>query len=199
MVAGGDATNAGPALVLLAFAAQLAADFASSSVHELLAMGVRPKVHVRIVGQVSAVDAALGAFGLLAAWAAQSLPWAALAPLPVVGLLAAMAADRTRKVATAHDRLRALEHERRRLRSAVQSVGDAFASNLNLDALLRIVTGAALEALDGAAGRAIVVDGGRAVARESFRDAPEALAALAAAERRLLASNDTACVEEGGI
>jgi diguanylate cyclase (GGDEF)-like protein len=189
LFAGGDASRAGPELVLLAFAAQLAADLVSSSLHELLVMGVRPGLHVRILVQVWGIDAALTSFGLLAAWAAQAAPLAALMPLPFLGLLGAMAADRSQRVAAAHERLHALEHERKRLRSAVQRVGDAFASSLELDAVLRIVTGAAAEALDAEGARAALVRDGALERRLVIREEPRANAALDVAERALCAAD----------
>jgi signal transduction histidine kinase len=118
--AGGDAEQASAGLLVLAFAAQLAADLASSSLHGLFTMGVKPAQHLRTLGQAWGVDAALTPLGLLAAWAATTVPLAALAPLPFVALLAALAADRAHRVAAAHDRMRALENERGRRQAAAQ-------------------------------------------------------------------------------
>ena len=128
-LAGGDAATAGPAVIALAFGAQLIFDFASSSLHDLVVFGVRPKLHVRVLVQVWAVDAALTPVGLLAALGSVTVtPWAALLPLPLVGLLAAMSAERSRRIATATT-TRALRRERQRLNDAVQRIGDAVASS----------------------------------------------------------------------
>ncbi len=118
VLAGGDAADVTPAVIAAAFAAQIAADFVSSSVHELLAMGAPPRVHVKVVLQAWSVDLALGSVGLLAALAAVGAPWAALAPVPLVLLLRVLAADRVRRIGAAHERLVALEVERGRRRAA---------------------------------------------------------------------------------
>jgi diguanylate cyclase (GGDEF)-like protein len=154
LLAGGDAVSAAPEVLLLAFVAQLAFDFASSSLHDRLVFGTRPELHARVLLQVWGVDAALAPVGLLAAELTTRTPWAALAPVPLVALLSAIAADRGRRIKSAHDRLEALRFERRRREAAVLRVGDALASNLDLEALLELVGRAATEALDGNAGRA---------------------------------------------
>lgn len=118
LLAGGDAGQMTALVVLAAFAAQIAADFVSSSVHELLAMGAPARVHVRVVLQAWSVDVALGSVGLLAAAIAIDAPWAALAPVPLVLLLRVLAADRVRRIGAAHERLVALELERGRRRAA---------------------------------------------------------------------------------
>jgi diguanylate cyclase (GGDEF)-like protein len=152
--AGGDVVMAAPAVLLLAFVAQLAFDFVSSSVHDRLVFGTRPEIHVRVLLHVWGVDAALAPLGLVAAELTSHTPWAALAPLPLVALLSAMAIDRSRRIKSAHERLEALRLERRRREAAVLRVGDALASNLDLEALLELVGRAATEALDGDDGRA---------------------------------------------
>ncbi len=118
VLADGDAAHAGVWVLLLAFAAQLCVDFASSSLHEMFVTGARARVHLRTLLDVWAVDAALSSVGLLAAAAAVRSPWAACAPLPLVLLLRALAADRVMKIAAAHERLRALEQERTRRQTA---------------------------------------------------------------------------------
>jgi diguanylate cyclase (GGDEF)-like protein len=154
VLAGGDATTASAPIIVLAFAAQLAFDFLSSSLHDRLVFGTRPELHVKVLVQVWGFDAALAPIGLLAAEAAMHVPLAALGPLPLVVLLAVMAADRSRRIEHAHARLKALNRERRRREAAVQRLGDAFATNLDLDALLELVGRSATDALDGDAGRA---------------------------------------------
>ncbi len=110
----GDATTAGVAVIAAAFAAQFAADLVSSSLHELISMGARPRVHAGMVARVWMIDLALGTVGLLAAYLAVRHPWGALAPLPVVLLLRSMAIDRVRTIDAAHERLVAFEQERGR-------------------------------------------------------------------------------------
>ena len=111
-------------------------------------------------------------------------PAAPLALCPLVLLLANMARERERRIASAHDRLQALERERHRLRVAVRRIGDAFASNLDLDALLQIVTRAAVEALDAGGGRASVARGARLLPRAVVQDADAMAAMLGEAERQ---------------
>src|SRR3954464_4024200 len=160
-----DSLAAPVALLLAAFAAQLLFDLVSGVMREWLASGVRPELQLRVQAQVWAVDAALTPLGLLAAYAGVRIPGASVALWPLVMLLGHMARDRERRIACAHERLQALERERARLRVAVHRIGDAFASNLDLDALLQIVTRACVDALDADAGRASVDGGGRRVAR----------------------------------
>jgi len=155
LLAGGDALDAPPEVLLLAFAAQLVFDFGSSSLHDLMVFGTRPQLHVKVTAQVWSVDAALTPLGLLVAKAAQTMPLALAVPLPVVAVIVAMSADRSRRIGHAQERLEALRRERRRREAAVQRVGDALASNLDRAAMLELVGRAATDALDGDAGRAI--------------------------------------------
>jgi diguanylate cyclase (GGDEF)-like protein len=192
LLASGHAASAAPLVILLAFVAQLAFDFASSSLHDRLVFGTRPEIHVRVLLQVWSVDAALAPIGVATAELALHKPWLALAPLPLVGLLTAMAADRSRRITSAHARLEALRVERRRREAAVLRVGDALASNLDLDALLELVGRAATEALDADAGRA------RAAAAAGPPSGPGA-DAMALAERVALTSaGGVADVQRGG-
>ena len=55
------------AILVLAFGAQLLADLVSSGVHEMLTLGTRPRVHLRALAEIWAVDVALGSVGMLAA------------------------------------------------------------------------------------------------------------------------------------
>jgi diguanylate cyclase (GGDEF)-like protein len=186
VLAGGDAMHAPVWVLLLAFAAQLAFDFLTSSLHDRLVFGTPPEVHVRVQLQVWAFDAALVPIGVLAAEAIHHSPVAALAPLPLVALLSVMAADRSRRIEHAHDRLRALQRERRRREAAVKRLGDAFAASRDLDSLVEQVGRAATEALDGDAGR--TARGGDGTGRcASFGPmADEAAALLASVEARAL-------------
>ena len=113
-------------------------------------------------------------------------PLAALGPLPLVALLAVMAADRSRRIEHAHDRLEALNRERRRREAAVQRLGDAFATNLDRDAVLELVGRSATEALDGEAGARRAVRRRSAATGRRRRLAPAIDALLDAAERRAL-------------
>ena len=202
----GDAVHAlGPALVLVAaggpalleapwwvLLGALVAQFASDAVVTILrglATDVAVGVQLRVLAQAWSLDCALAPVGLLAVAALERLPWAPLALLPLLVLAAAAAHDRTRRIERAHGRLEALQRERHRLRLAVQRIGDAFASNLDVDALLHIVTHAAVEALDADGGRASVYrgDGRRLLRRATVKDVAALEGALERAARDALA------------
>jgi diguanylate cyclase (GGDEF)-like protein len=195
---GGDAWHAvGPALVFLAagspgaaeadwwlwplaFAAQLPLEVASTTVRERLALGISTVLQLRVMGVVWAVDAALLPAGIAAACAIPLLPAAPLGLLGITLLLFALARDRDIRIARAHARLAALQRERRRLRIAVQRIGEAFASTLDVEALLTITMRASVDALDADGGRAGMPGGLRTATHEDSVCA----AALEAAERR---------------
>jgi diguanylate cyclase (GGDEF)-like protein len=185
-------------LLLAAFAAQLLFDLLSGVMREWLASGVRPQLQLRVQAQVWAVDAALTPLGLLAAYAGVHIPGASVALWPLVMLLGHMARDRERRIARAHERLQALERERARLRVAVHRIGDAFASNLDLDALLQIVTRAGVDALDADAGRASVDRGGRRVARVQVNEDAGLGRPMEVAERAAVDRGDLVSIGEGG-
>jgi diguanylate cyclase (GGDEF)-like protein len=199
---GGDAWHAvGPALVflaagspgpaqaewwlwVLAFFAQLPFEVASTTVRERLALGISTALQLRVMRVVWAVDALLLPAGVAAAYAVPSLPAAPLLLVGITLLLFALARDRDRRIARAHARLAALQRERRRLRIAVQRIGEAFASTLDVEALLTITMRASVDALDADGGRAATAEGLRAAAHEDAACA----AALEAAERRAIAT-----------
>src|SRR4051794_906100 len=185
-------------LLIAAFAAQLLFDVVSGVMREWLASRVRPELQLRVQAQVWAVDAALTPLGLLAAYPGVRIPGASVALWPLVMLLGHMARDRERRIARAHDRLQALERERARLRVAVHRIGDAFASNLDLDALLQIVTRAGVDALDADAGRASVDRGGRRGARVQVNEDAGLGRPMEVAERAAVDRGDLVSIGEGG-
>src|SRR4051794_28529672 len=185
-------------LLLAAFAAQLLFDLASGVMREWLASGVRPQLQLRVQAQVWAVDAALTPLGLLAAYAGARVSGAFVALRPLVMLLGHMARDRERRIARAHERLQALERERARLRVAAHRIRDAFASNLDLDALLQIVTRACVDALDADAGRASVDGGGRRVARVQVSEDGGLRRAMETAERAAVDRGELVSIGEEG-
>ena len=126
--------------------------------------------------------------GVAAAYAIPALPAAPLLLLGITLLLFALARDRDIRIARAHARLAALQRERRRLRIAVQRIGEAFASTLDTEALLTITMRASVDALDADGGRASTPDGLRAAAHEDSACA----AALEAAERRAASTHEPA-------
>src|SRR3954454_2453839 len=193
-----DSLSAPVPLLLAAFAAQLLFDLLSGVIREWLCSGVRPDLQLRVQAQVWAVDAALTPLGLLAAYAGARVSGAFIALWPLVMLLGHMARDRERRIARAHERLQALERERARLRVAVHRIGDAFASNLDLDALLQIVTRACVDALDADAGRASVDGGGRRVARVQVGEDAGMGRAMETAERAAVDRGELVNIGEEG-
>jgi diguanylate cyclase (GGDEF)-like protein len=155
--------DAGLHILLLAMLVQVLFDLAFSTVREWVAAGVLPHLQARVIAQVGVFDLALAPLGLLAAENLTAHAWAPLSLLPLALLFGYASRDRNNAIERVHDRNLALQRERTRLRAAVRRIGEAFASNLDLDALLEIVTRASVEALDAAAGRADTDEGpGRA-------------------------------------
>ena len=126
--------------------------------------------------------------GVVAAYAIPALPATPLLLLGFAVLLFSLARDRDVRIARAHARLAALQRERRRLRIAVQRIGEAFASTLDTEALLTITMRASVDALDADGGRASTSDGMRAAAH----DESACGAALEAAERRAASTHEPA-------
>ena len=120
---------------------------------EAVATGVAPRVQIKVIALVWVVDACLAPVGLLAAVAAEQGLGAVMLVLPLGALLLVLARDRSARIEQAHQRLELVRQERSRLQSAVQRLGDAFASKLDLEALLDIVLRGSIEALDAGAGR----------------------------------------------
>ena len=77
-----------------ALGAQILFDYASSAGREWVAFGLQPKAHLRFMGWVWAVDAALAPLGLAVAFPAVDHVGAVLLVLPLVGLLALFAQQR---------------------------------------------------------------------------------------------------------
>jgi putative nucleotidyltransferase with HDIG domain len=94
LAAGGAPTWADWPIYLAALGAQFAGDAAVSAVREWLAHGVAPRLQLRSLAWVYAIDALLAPIGLLAAFASIDQPYAFLLVLPLVGLLAVFSADR---------------------------------------------------------------------------------------------------------
>jgi putative nucleotidyltransferase with HDIG domain len=85
-------------LYILALAAQWAFDFVACVTRDWLGLGVLPRSQLRYWKSVLAVDAALAPVGLLAAFAAVSMPWAFLVPLPLLALLGVFARERRARI-----------------------------------------------------------------------------------------------------
>ncbi len=157
-------TDAGQApwpVIGAAFAAQCGVEFVTSTARDWITSSVRPQIQILVMLQVWALDAALTPIGIMACATADKtgLHWLPLTLLPLVAVVAHSARDRTERIDRLRERLEDLQRERQRLQTAVKRIGDAFASRLDLDALVSILAGATLDALDAQAGRGTVVHG----------------------------------------
>ena len=192
-LAGTEAMQAPSWVLVLALIAQFPVDLLSGVLRERLISGVAPAFQLLVQVRVYAADLALAPIGFIAARATDGPDASALALLPLLGLLAYAARDRNQRIATAHERLEALVTERARLRLAVRRVGDAFAANLDGDAILELVAATAGDALQG--------DESRATSREgSARPVSGELgAALRRAEARAMSAGRVQHARVGGI
>jgi len=85
-------------LYALALAAQWAFDFAACATRDWLGLGVSPRSQVKYWNSVLQVDAALAPVGLLVAFAAVSMQWAFILPLPLLALLGVFAQERRSRI-----------------------------------------------------------------------------------------------------
>ena len=193
LAAGGVAEGAAPWVLALALAAQFGVDLVSGLGREHLISGVAPQVQTLVHVQIWAADLALAPIGYLVARATDGPATAAIALLPLVGLLAYAVRDRRNRIGTAHERLQALESERERLRMAVRRIGDSFAANLDPGAILDVITATVSDALQADASRLMT------------RGAPEPpvaddlTIALRDAEEQALRAGYLKQVEVGGV
>lgn len=186
-------------VLLLAFAAACLMDLAAGTLREMAALGVAPRVQMRVILIAWLVDACLAPIGLLAADGVDTQPVAALMALPLAGLLWLLGRDRDARIHQALDRLEQVRHERARLQSAVRRLGEAFATKLDLDALLDILLRGSVEALDADGGRLCsTLPGGdrRITGTEGDPDLDEALRLAA---ERVAAGGGTCQVRHGDV
>jgi diguanylate cyclase (GGDEF)-like protein len=146
-------------VLALALAAQCGTDLLNATVREWLGRGIAPAVQLRVIGSVYLVDLCLTPVGLAIAMACASRPYAVLLALPLVALLAVLAADRRRRIREAVGRLAELEDERDRLDRAIHRIGEAFGSKLDRTALADIVVRTTVEALGARYARATLAAG----------------------------------------
>jgi HD-GYP domain-containing protein (c-di-GMP phosphodiesterase class II) len=81
-------------LYAVALLSQFALDALWAAGREWLALGVRPRVQLRAMLWVYAIDAGLAPVGLAVAFASQSSPYGVVLALPLVGLLSVFARER---------------------------------------------------------------------------------------------------------
>ena len=168
------------AVLATALAAQCAIDMLATTARERLGRGIAPATHLRVIAAVYAIDACLTPVGLAIAMACAGRPYAFVLGLPLLALLAALAADRRRRMREAVGRLDELTAEHERLDRAIDRIGDAFASKLDRGALAHIIVGTAVDAFGAQAGRATLASG----TVERGIAAGPALAAAESAARR---------------
>lgn len=188
-------------LIPVAFAVQLVLDAISSWIGERWVSRGEQRFPIRPYLLVWSVDALLTPVGAGIALGAAVTLWAPLALLPVVALFALASADRAARQEEARQQLRNVTRERTRLRAAVHRIGDAFASTLDLDALLTITTRAAVEAVDAEAGRASSTTGlGRKMThRVTIHEDENNTPILTAVEDRAVNGQELAHAIVGGI
>jgi diguanylate cyclase (GGDEF)-like protein len=187
--------------VALALAVQILLDATASWIGERWRNRGEVRFPVRPFVIVWIVDTLLTPIGVAAALASVITILAPLALLPLVALFGLAAAERSRRQEEARQQLRTVTRERTRLRAAVHRIGDAFASTLDLDALLTITTRAAVEAVDADAARASATTGlgrkmtHRVTIHEDERNTP----LLTAVEDRAVSGQSLAHAIVGGV
>ncbi len=103
-------TEATPLVLLATLAAMIGTDWLNTLTRERVVSGEPMSRQVGVVAQSSILDAAVAPVGFAAAHAGRA---GVLLVLPLVGLLALIARDRTGRIDRAHQRLVELEHFRR--------------------------------------------------------------------------------------
>ncbi len=201
VIAGSPGLDASPAVLVAALSAQIGLDAVASWVHERWRSQGESRFPVRPYALVWLVDILLTPIGVIAALATTVTLWAPLGLLPLVALFALASVERARRQEEARIQLQTVTRERTRLRAAVHRIGDAFASTLDLDALLTITTRAAVEAVDADAARASSTTGigrkmtHRVTIHEDERNTP----LLTAVEERAVNGQALAHAIVGGI
>ncbi len=141
---------------LAAFFAGCLVDLVTSTLREAAAVGVAPRLQLRVIAGVWLVDACLAPLGLAFAYAAQKDPAVLLLMLPLTALLVVADRDRNARIEEAQHRLGVVARQRTRLQSAVARLGDAFAAKLDLEALTDVVLHGSTDALDASASKLIL-------------------------------------------
>lgn len=190
-------------LFVCAFAAQITTEVGVTTLRLWLGSGIPPKLQLRVLVNIWVIDLLLTPIAVIAGIAGtlDGLRGAPLALLGFIALLALLTRDRTGRIDQAHQRLEELRIERSRLEVAVQRIGDAFASKLDLDALLQITMRAAVEALaaDGARASALAGPGPALLRRATANEAPTLTPALGAAEQAVAETGRLGFAEVDGV
>lgn len=147
------------AVLAMAAIAQCGSDLLIATAREWLGRGIAPVVQVRVIAAVYLIDACLTPVGLLVAIAGGAHAFGFLLVLPLLAVLAALAADRSRRIQDAVGRLDELTAGHERLDRAIHRIGEAFGSKLDRTALAGIMLDTAIEALGADFGRVSLASG----------------------------------------
>jgi diguanylate cyclase (GGDEF)-like protein len=143
-------------VVALALLAQSGVDVLTATAREWFGRRIRPTLHAGSLAMAPLIDAFLTPVAILAASAAAARPTSVVAVVPLLGLLAALSADRRHRIEDAARRLEALRAEEARLDRAISRIGQTFASKLNSTALVELALRTAAEACRADRGRAVI-------------------------------------------
>ena len=157
-LAGEPAADLGALPILgVSLVAQWGCDLGASTAREWLGRGIAPAAQLRVLFPIYLIDAALTPIGLAAAVvAAADGRFGFLVVLPLLAVLAALAHDRRVRIEQAVARLDQLRVQRARLDRAIHRIGEAFASNLDRQALVELMLRTAVEAVGAQHGRAVL-------------------------------------------
>jgi diguanylate cyclase (GGDEF)-like protein len=183
---------------LIAFLAGCVLDLISSSLRESFALGIAPRLQVRVLALVWVIDACIAPLGLLLGEAARRDHSHLLALLPLSALLVLLDRDRTARIAEAQRRLALVGRERTRLQAAVSRLGEAFAAKLDVPALTTIALRGSIDALDADAGQLTLHAPNRPTLIDAAGDA-ELAAPLQAAIGMAQASARPEQIEQDGV
>jgi hypothetical protein len=190
-LAGEGARDPAWSVIGLAFLAQSVLDAALSVGREWAGRGIRPAVQLDVMRTVYGVDVLLLPIGIVIAEDAAVRPLVVLVVIPLSLLLAAVAADRNRRLDDASCRLGEVERERERVNVAIDRVARSLGSGLDREAVLEIALGTAVDAVGAELGRARLAGSFHAMTFEASPGFPPAAEpeALLAAERAALAGH----------
>jgi diguanylate cyclase (GGDEF)-like protein len=182
-------------ILCAALVAQWGCDLGTSTAREWLGRGIAPAAQLRVLVPIYLIDAALTPVGLAAAVVAGEGRFGFLVVVPLLAVLAALAHERRMRIEQAVARLDQLRVQRARLDRAIHRIGEAFASNLDRQALVELMLRTAVEAVGAQHGRAVLAT--RTI-EWSARSGPAAPSAVfdaaehgARREGRLVAESDS--------
>jgi diguanylate cyclase (GGDEF)-like protein len=190
-----DATLSSWPWLAAALVAQGVLDFLTAAAREWLGRGIAPSDVARVILSVYRVDLCLTPIGLAVAIAARDAPFAILLELPLLALLAALAADRSRRIEEAVRRGDQLAEQAARLDRTIRRIGESFASKPDRAALVNLILRTAGEALEAQHGRATLAGETMEWQSESALEPPRI--ALAAAEHHAARDGRLRIVDDG--